>query len=482
MTMENSGMANFFNFFSFPMEPNEPAQNVNTSLDSSLDNTSLDNPHDTSISTFSNPKNQTLSSQEHTTIMQEFDSDPQSMKAASQSTFPGLGILIGRSPRFDYATLFPPLETRSSSGEQASSLGLGFGLFETDIIDVESVLGSVDPKLTFSPPAGLSSNQIMPWNSNLNSSYSFTGSAEESLFFPGVVIRSPKLSEESLNAISFFSSSPPSMPILSADINMYEAMSSKAQTDGGINPSEIQGDLMDPRQEEESDVFGLPYLVLRDNLIAERGAEERTEHDNTILVINDAEGSIIFPDLLNHAAEGSIIFPDLLNQEVEGKGSPELPMPRYPPLSCNVISPDPNTGTAIDKPVKRAPSPKASNIDKAVEQTSPPKKARRASATRAYNKPFMNGFVQTPVLNAHLGIHVDDLIRRAEKYRARNPGQPLCQQWLLAYAGQLSEQGEQLGEWRCYVVGCSQKNKRRDHILTHVGSHVDERPFQCERW
>ncbi|EKM59146.1 uncharacterized protein PHACADRAFT_52995, partial [Phanerochaete carnosa HHB-10118-sp] len=32
----------------------------------------------------------------------------------------------------------------------------------------------------------------------------------------------------------------------------------------------------------------------------------------------------------------------------------------------------------------------------------------------------------------------------------------------------------------CYVKGCTQTNKRRDHILVHVGSHVEHRPFQCD--
>ncbi|KAJ6627566.1 hypothetical protein B0H10DRAFT_1779652 [Mycena sp. CBHHK59/15] len=34
-------------------------------------------------------------------------------------------------------------------------------------------------------------------------------------------------------------------------------------------------------------------------------------------------------------------------------------------------------------------------------------------------------------------------------------------------------------DFRCYVVGCSQVNKRRDHMIIHVGSHLNQRPFQC---
>ncbi|KAI0251314.1 hypothetical protein BJV78DRAFT_1081639, partial [Lactifluus subvellereus] len=33
--------------------------------------------------------------------------------------------------------------------------------------------------------------------------------------------------------------------------------------------------------------------------------------------------------------------------------------------------------------------------------------------------------------------------------------------------------------YRCYISGCAQVNKRRDHIIVHICSHVNERPFAC---
>ncbi|KIJ19972.1 hypothetical protein PAXINDRAFT_107581, partial [Paxillus involutus ATCC 200175] len=36
-----------------------------------------------------------------------------------------------------------------------------------------------------------------------------------------------------------------------------------------------------------------------------------------------------------------------------------------------------------------------------------------------------------------------------------------------------------LSDFRCYVIGCDQRNKRRDHILVHVGAHIGQRPFAC---
>jgi early growth response protein 1 len=88
----------------------------------------------------------------------------------------------------------------------------------------------------------------------------------------------------------------------------------------------------------------------------------------------------------------------------------------------------------------------------------------------------------SPVLNAHLGIDLTELMDKADKYRARFPGRAIDKKWLMAYAGKLTKRGELLEDYRCYVNGCTQKNKRRDHILVHVGSHVDQRLFVCSVW
>ena len=88
----------------------------------------------------------------------------------------------------------------------------------------------------------------------------------------------------------------------------------------------------------------------------------------------------------------------------------------------------------------------------------------------------------TPVFDAHRGIDLDDLKSRAARYRLRNPGRDYDNTWLVSFAGKLSKQGKLLDDFRCYVLGCDQVNKRRDHILIHVGSHLDQRPFKCRYW
>lgn len=88
----------------------------------------------------------------------------------------------------------------------------------------------------------------------------------------------------------------------------------------------------------------------------------------------------------------------------------------------------------------------------------------------------------TPVLDAHRGIELNELKAKAERYRFRNQGVEYDKKWLLSFAGKLTTEGLMTEEYRCYIVGCNQLNRRRDHILIHVGGHLDQRPFACTHW
>jgi hypothetical protein len=88
----------------------------------------------------------------------------------------------------------------------------------------------------------------------------------------------------------------------------------------------------------------------------------------------------------------------------------------------------------------------------------------------------------TPLFNVHEGISEYDLQRRANRYRRRYPGRSLDRRWLLKYAGRLNRDGQAIENYRCYISGCAQVNKRRDHIIVHICSHVNERPFACRHW
>ncbi|KAJ6599332.1 hypothetical protein DFH09DRAFT_1356401 [Mycena vulgaris] len=88
----------------------------------------------------------------------------------------------------------------------------------------------------------------------------------------------------------------------------------------------------------------------------------------------------------------------------------------------------------------------------------------------------------TPILDAHRGIDQGELEAKARRYQQRNPGAvDFDKHWLASFSGKLSDRGEMIKDFRCYVVGCTQVNKRRDHMVVHVGSHLHQRPFRCEQ-
>ncbi|KAA1466300.1 hypothetical protein DENSPDRAFT_831107 [Dentipellis sp. KUC8613] len=146
--------------------------------------------------------------------------------------------------------------------------------------------------------------------------------------------------------------------------------------------------------------------------------------------------------------------------------------------------------------VKRSPPASPQNISQAMTTDEPPviMESLQSNFVTRHSRPISglgitvavttsgNASPDTPVFNAHLGVSELDLVRRASRYRKRYPGQEIDRRWFLVYAGKLSSEGQPLEDYRCYVEGCSKTNKRRDHILVHVGSHVSERPFACSHW
>ncbi|KAF9534911.1 hypothetical protein CPB83DRAFT_879182 [Crepidotus variabilis] len=87
----------------------------------------------------------------------------------------------------------------------------------------------------------------------------------------------------------------------------------------------------------------------------------------------------------------------------------------------------------------------------------------------------------TPILDAHRGVGLEVLKAKAERYRLRNQGRDYDKRWLISFAGKLSARGELVDEFHCYVIGCKQKNKRRDHILIHVETHCFASPSRFLR-
>ncbi|KAH0839706.1 hypothetical protein J3R83DRAFT_627 [Lanmaoa asiatica] len=139
-----------------------------------------------------------------------------------------------------------------------------------------------------------------------------------------------------------------------------------------------------------------------------------------------------------------------------------------------------NSPSASSFPPSQLAAPKPSASFK-LEPTSAPDSDHRTSPAPC-NLEYSNITHLSPVLNAHLGIELSELISRAERFRTKYPERDIDRAWLSHFAGKLSDRGELLNDFRCYVMGCDQRNKRRDHILVHVGAHIGQRPFACSIW
>ncbi|KAF8450768.1 hypothetical protein L210DRAFT_3470011 [Boletus edulis BED1] len=119
-----------------------------------------------------------------------------------------------------------------------------------------------------------------------------------------------------------------------------------------------------------------------------------------------------------------------------------------------------------------------SSLSAKPEPTTVPDSGHHASPASC-NLQYPGSTHSSPILNAHLGIELNELVSRAERFKTKYPERDIDRAWLSHFAGKLSDRGELLNDFRCYIVGCDQRNKRRDHILVHVGAHIGQRPFAC---
>jgi hypothetical protein len=254
---------------------------------------------------------------------------------------------------------------------------------------------------------------------------------------------------------------PPMMPPI-PDINMFALALSRQAPSVGVNPAEtmivadsdgwMHGDPDSPFPPSSSSPSSQsPFQSPDSNVLSVEVMDEIL----SIMSAYVAAGSAA-PDESNGEIEDGIA-PVTVPQSTPLPSSPILQNLAYPPVlgprevPTNEFIPENSTKMPQRKPVKLPEND---------------------------HMPIMG----TPVLDAHHGIHLADLRAKAERYRQRNPGQEIDKRWLNSFAGKLSDRGELLEDFRCYVIGCFQTNKRRDHILIHVGSHVNQRPFLCGHW
>jgi len=274
----------------------------------------------------------------------------------------------------------------------------------------------------------------------------------------------------------------PDMVAPIADINMYDMTSPSQESSIGINPADIMAESFDspfpPACSTTLHSFNSPDIPSLDPLNT-MVAPEDDEQPFLPMVVDDAivkqEHHLASSedDALYHVFEFG--YNDDYVQMSEYEPTPHLPnLPS--PTSPSPI-PSPRQGQTMSQ------SKKTSRNNCQKETVSGRVASIKVDVSPIKVEDDGPAFItETPVLDAHHGIELSELKARATKYRLRNPGEEIDNTWLLSFAGKLSARGEMLDEYRCYVVGCHQKNKRRDHIVVHVGGHLDRRPFKCLYW
>ncbi|KAF7353037.1 hypothetical protein MVEN_01271400 [Mycena venus] len=152
-----------------------------------------------------------------------------------------------------------------------------------------------------------------------------------------------------------------------------------------------------------------------------------------------------------------------------------------PALYCTATMPTMTTSTfrprfPVSRPTFQANPPSRVPKRKTLTQDAPSKKKRKVM------EPEPEVVFGTPILDAHRGITQTELEAKAARFQQRNPGvEDFDKRWLASFSGKLTAMGEIMEDFRCYVVGCTQMNRRRDHMVVHVGSHLDQRRFKCEQ-
>ena len=265
---------------------------------------------------------------------------------------------------------------------------------------------------------------------------------------------------------------PPMVPIV-ADINMFELAWSQQVPSGTVNPADTM-------------------------LAPDRDDGMGGDPDSPMPPSSSSSSPTTFKSPLLDGFPAGFIDHVLSMMSASETADQAAPVQDEAPIKGENDNPPFSVLEPLDEPIDTMPQPAIHVLDLAPpsmipsQLSSPPKShigvihsANIVTTSRRPLKGHEKAHVPdmgTPVLDAHHGIHIAELRAKADRYRQRNPGQDIDKRWLNSFAGKLSERGELLDDFRCYVYGCYQTNKRRDHILIHVGSHVDQRPFVCKHW
>ncbi|KAI0687213.1 hypothetical protein BC835DRAFT_1377266 [Cytidiella melzeri] len=254
------------------------------------------------------------------------------------------------------------------------------------------------------------------------------------------------------------------------DVNFRTLAAQRSVPTLCVNPADITGPgsgLVVAKEEEED------YLMTLENEILQYPASPVPLDDSTAnfpaeamsAIVSVLAASVKDQEMAEDNAAVSEPIPAVQQRQYASHPMPLVQLPAFPTRTL------PMYATQQDYPsAERLPLPTSHAPLHQLDVNTTFKDRSMASSTNQLS----------PVLNAHVGIELDDLRQKAAAWRALNPGLELDKVFLHSFAGRLSENGELIAHFRCYVKGCGQSNKRRDHILVHVGSHVEHRPFECD--
>ncbi|KAJ6510066.1 hypothetical protein C8R47DRAFT_1035182 [Mycena vitilis] len=139
-------------------------------------------------------------------------------------------------------------------------------------------------------------------------------------------------------------------------------------------------------------------------------------------------------------------------------------------------------GSPNNSPVLHRPPSVLPDVKVAPRPRLPKRKSSTQDVSVKKKEPERAVDFGSPILNAHHGITQAELEAKASRYKQRNPeAEDYDKQWLASFSGKLSAMGEMVDHFRCYVDGCTQVNRRRDHMVAHIGSHLNQRQFKCDK-
>ncbi|KAF9563736.1 hypothetical protein CPC08DRAFT_816468 [Agrocybe pediades] len=261
---------------------------------------------------------------------------------------------------------------------------------------------------------------------------------------------------------------------LEVDIHMRD-MNGPWNSEMGVNPADILPPSLPPTPmaaESSETPFSREESILQDTVV------EGVADDYTSQYALPSGQSSPYEAPFHQSQQGSsrqqseYVFPS------PEEDTAQLPSPSSSSEYCFIPPPQPSTSTKRCHASSSRVATRRKTRKSIVDDSDLPYGEYSADADQDQEglPPIDLG---TPVFDAHRGMDLEELKAKAERYRLRNQGRDYDKRWLISFAGKLSPKGELVDEFRCYVTGCKQSNKRRDHILIHVGAHLDQRPFKC---